>query len=73
MTRYYAVAELGDRAECTVVVVRGQDGHQVWGDTPILAATPEDMPAAAAERLTRTYWRVTDEWTRTDDARVRPS
>jgi hypothetical protein len=46
----------------TPVIHRDRDLHEVWGDAPIAAATPQDMPAAFTARLVGTSWRIIGPW-----------
>jgi hypothetical protein len=65
---YTAVAEMWiDRK--FVLVILDRTGHEVWGDQPLVAARPEDMPTASDARLALTpAWRRCGDWT-SDDGR----
>jgi hypothetical protein len=58
---------------CTVQIFRNSDGHEVWGDELIAAATVADMPAAAERRIAGpvAYRVVRGSWIRLAD-RVGP-
>jgi hypothetical protein len=65
MTGYHAVAERWSGGTFALVVLRDHDGHEVWGDEPLRAATPDDIPAAAEARLRGPVaWRVAGDWRR---------
>lgn len=63
MTRYYAVAGRWTGSTYTLLVLRRDDGHEVWGDNPLNAARWADIPTVSTERLARTPYRVVGDWT----------
>lgn len=61
-TGYHATAYGWHDGGFVVTVHRDRDGHEVWGDMPIPAASEVDVPAAAAARLERSGWLPVGEW-----------
>lgn len=69
MTRYYAVAGRWADGSYTLLVIRREDGHEVWGDGPLPAPRWADIPDAATARLQPPVpYRVVGEWSERDDA-----
>ena len=64
----YAIADRWNGGSFVLSVLRASDGQRVWGDASIAAASFDDIPAVATDRVeSPASYRVAGKWLRDRD------